>query len=330
MRRYLLAVGRSDPDAISGESCEQSERMQLHPGSVAAVEGFVDLLHYRLLNDAATQQAPELLGTILLTGLVGASTVDSGPAMKQRPMPPDARITDMADVDPPEAIAASERAYGLLLWLGDLVNTDRVSVADAQGILSSPKAATYFLEANSAGIPNGLRSANTALNATGGILGSYLDVSFDLSDETAMVRKPDPVCGPGCPWCWHVEKGPHLTPKKLTTSDRRRADAAIRASVARLSGTIELSLASPMIESVIAAHPLEAATVAYLDELVGRASGRSSGPWALALWRRIAWEGGSPKRGFRITIDLVDSAEQTVISALNSRGISARLSHPPG
>lgn len=297
-----------------------------------AVEGFVGLLSRRFLNDAATQRVLACWVAYLLCradafycGLRAGSV-----AMMQRPIPPGARITEMEDVNPSEAIAASERAYGLLLWLGDLVNADGVSVPDARRILSSPEAATRFLVAHRASIPTGLRSAYGALNATGGVLGSYLEVSFDLSDETAMVRKPDPVCGPGCPWCWHVEKGPHLTPKKLTTSDRRRADAAIKASVARLSGTIELSLPSPMIENVIEAHPLEAATVAYTDELVGRASGRSSGPWALALWRRIAWEGGSPKRGFRITIDLVDSAEQTVISALNSRGISARSSHPQG
>lgn len=35
VRSYLPAVGRSDPGAISGESCEQSGLMHLHPGSVA-------------------------------------------------------------------------------------------------------------------------------------------------------------------------------------------------------------------------------------------------------------------------------------------------------
>jgi hypothetical protein len=34
VRNYLPAVGRSDPGPISGESCEQSGLMQLHPGSV--------------------------------------------------------------------------------------------------------------------------------------------------------------------------------------------------------------------------------------------------------------------------------------------------------
>jgi len=34
VRNYLPADGRSDPVAISGESCEHSGLMQLHPGSV--------------------------------------------------------------------------------------------------------------------------------------------------------------------------------------------------------------------------------------------------------------------------------------------------------
>lgn len=50
----------------------------------------------------------------------------------------------MLGIELSEAIEASDRAYGLLIWLGDLVNDDRVSPADVRKILSAPAAAEAF------------------------------------------------------------------------------------------------------------------------------------------------------------------------------------------
>jgi hypothetical protein len=85
---------------------------------------------------------------------------------------------------------------------------------------------------------------------TANILGSYLRVSFDLENAPPERRIPDPQCGLGCPWCFHVVRGPHLKPKKVTPRDRRQADAFVRATLGRLAEHVGLAWDSPSVAKV--------------------------------------------------------------------------------
>ncbi len=222
----------------------------------------------------------------------------------------------MLGIELSEAIEASDRAYGLLIWLGDLVNDDRVSPADVRKILSAPAAAEAFLLAHDASVPSGLRPNARERPATAFILGSYLTVSFDLADEITHEARPDPSCGPGCPWCWHVERKPHLTTKKLTKTEKQRAQSIMESAVHTRAESVQPESVESAVGVVLAEHSREVATVAYADELIRRASGQRSGLWALALWRQMAWAGGSPRKGFAFTVDFVVAAEENLRTAL--------------
>lgn len=222
----------------------------------------------------------------------------------------------MNQVDISQALEASTTAYGLLIWLGDLVNGESVSPSDARQILSSGEAAQQFLSDHAASIPVGLRSAADELSATAAILGSYLTVSFDLAHEAASERRPDPVCGPGCPWCWHVDKMAHLTTKKPTRMDHKRAESLMLSAVTQRANAAKSQISDAAIETVLSNSVADAAVAAYADDLVGRASGRMSGPWALVLWRKFAWSGGSPRKDFRLTADVIVGAEERLAAAL--------------
>lgn len=216
------------------------------------------------------------------------------------------------------AIDASNRAYQLLIWLGDLVNRESVSPNDTRQILSSAEAAQHFLRDHAASIPAGLRPDETVLAPTAGILGSYLTVSFDLSSDPGFRARPDPICGAGCPWCWHVDRLAHLTTKKLSTRDRHRASAMMRSAVDQRAGSGRSHSSDSAREHVLLKQPRDVATIAYADDLIARAAGGTSGPWALALWRKFAWTGGSPRKGFQFTLDVVNAAEAQVLRALES------------
>jgi hypothetical protein len=205
------------------------------------------------------------------------------------------------------AIAASDTAYRLLVWLGSLVDAERLSASQIEAVLSSPHEAMHFLDTHHNGLPDDIVFGADSREATANILGSYLNVSFDLNHDPGSERRPDPVCGASCPFCWSVRQGPHLTPKRLTKADRRRADRLSAAAVEELtSGGFVVGPAERGPE-----WRRDAATIAYGNDLVGRAAGSSAGPYALALWRRFAWKKGSRDRGFVFTVASVERARLT-------------------
>lgn len=223
----------------------------------------------------------------------------------------------VARVDLRRAIEASDRAYGLLIWLGDLVDADKTSVGDARRILASPEVAALFLKRHAASLPADLKPPDDeSEQLTANVLGTYLSVSFELDDEPGEVRRPDPYCGPGCPWCWHVTKGPHLHTKTVGRSDKKRADAASRQALQDLLSEENLSVVEEELEGLLRHRREEAATIAYAQALIDRARGRHSGSTALALWRRFAWRDGSPREGFHFDVDTVEQARASIINDL--------------
>lgn len=211
-------------------------------------------------------------------------------------------------------IEAADRAYALLVWLGGLIQGESLSVAQTRVILSSPTSAAAFLDRHRASIPMDLRATDEAMGLTGNVLVSYLQVSFDLDDDPPDVLIPA-ACGPGC--CWDdARPGLHLRTKKLTTTNRRRADGLVKGAVGKLAESIGLVWDSEAVQALASQRVRAAAIISYAAGLVARAEGRPTGPELLALWRRFAWEGGSLRKGFKFTRELVRNAEATLISEL--------------
>lgn len=224
---------------------------------------------------------------------------------------------DVVEVDLRRAVEASDRAYGLLIWLGDLMDAGKTSVRDARRTLASPEGAAFFLERHAASLPADLKPADDeSQQLTANVLGTYLSVSFELDDEPGDVRRPDPHCGPGCPWCWHVTKGPHLKTKMVGSSDKRRADTASRHALQDLLNEANLSLDEEELESLLRDRREEVAIIAYAQTLIDRARGLQAGPTALALWRRFAWRDGSPRKGFHLDVATVEQARAFILKDL--------------
>jgi hypothetical protein len=60
-----------------------------------------------------------------------------------------------------------------------------------------------------------------------------------------------------------------------------------------------------------------AALLAYGVEMLSRLQGRTEGPAVLALWRQSAWKPeGSPKKGFRLSADLLVKADAACAQAI--------------
>jgi hypothetical protein len=210
----------------------------------------------------------------------------------------------------------SEVSYGLLIWMGSLVEAGRVSIEETKQILASPESAMSFLTGHRDSLPTEFRPPEGGVQETANVLGSYLRVSFDLDDTTR--RTPDLVCGPTCPWCWTVKTGPHLSPKKTTSADRHKADRLAVREVGRLAESGAVDLDEAAVQQVSVALKRESGLLAYADQLVARVDGATPGTEALVLWRRFAWDGGSPIKGFRLTPGDVEMARQVVLAALRS------------
>ncbi len=236
---------------------------------------------------------------------------------------------EVAKIGLSQAVDASNRAYRLLIWLGDLIDAEKTDVGDARRVLASPEGAASFLRRHAASLPNDLKpSDEESEHLTANVLGSYLSVSFDLFDEPPDVGVPDPVCGPGCPWCWHVSKGPHLKTKKVSRADKRRADAASRQALSDLLKEVDVSAEEEGVERLLRERREEAAIIAYAQSLINRVLGHHSGPTALALWRRFAWREGSPRRDFRFDVETVKRARASIINDLTaSSGSEPSSSH---
>lgn len=88
-----------------------------------------------------------------------------------------------------QALEASDRAYGLLIWLGGLVNSGSITVDDARNALSSTEETMRFLKSHRDGLPVELVPPDgESERLTGNVLGSHLRVSFELDDEPEVRR----------------------------------------------------------------------------------------------------------------------------------------------
>ncbi len=216
-------------------------------------------------------------------------------------------------------VVASDRAFGLLVWLGGLVDSGGMRFADVRAVLASPRGAADFVERHSANLPSALTPPDQeTARLTANVLGTYLAVSFDLEALPGERRTPDPRCAAGCPWCWQVSKGPHLGVKTLTTKDKlRAAEASMRAVRDLLQqashGFDDEAVTDRVAKPLVVKYQEEAAIIAYASALADRATRGVADSSSLALWRLFAWSNGSPRKSFRLDLPLVERARLAIL-----------------
>jgi hypothetical protein len=112
---------------------------------------------------------------------------------------------------------------------------------------------------------------------------------------------------------------PHLKTKKLARRDKERAKKLKIMTVQQLSREHDAYLDRDQAEKLVDSktNATDVAMVAYGQQLVERARGRSEGPAVLALWREFAWEKtGSPKKDFKLDSEDILRAEQSLANAI--------------
>lgn len=149
---------------------------------------------------------------------------------------------------------------------------------------------------------------------------SYLICSFDLVEDQRLVQTDgaaDSRCW--CELCARLTDAPNLKLKKVTGRDKGIADSLEAAAIDELAATENVSLSKKNIKAILE-NPVYAETralTAYGIELIRRCAGESVDASSLVLWRRFAWdENGRPKKDFVLTAELIEKAENLLISEL--------------
>lgn len=146
---------------------------------------------------------------------------------------------------------------------------------------------------------------------------SSASFKWEANPTTPQYRS---VCG--CPFCWVLVHTPHLKPKKLSGSEKRRAEKVKRTYLEGLARENVALIDAKRLDRVQAdeslARPL--ALAAYGKDLLMRCQGQGrSGPATLVLWRQFAYtKSGSPIPGFRLRAADILEAEQKLVAALAS------------
>lgn len=216
------------------------------------------------------------------------------------------------------ALDLQERSYQLLVWMGEAIRRGFIRFNAAHAYATLPEAALAWLQSHYTDLPAKGRPSREDLVDFSNLFATYLESSFDLTHNPGQKRfSPDAHCF--CPMCSWLVDIPHLTPKRLTAADKRRARDLqldlVRALAARSSLLLPEGAGERIVDDPALREDLALAT--WARALLGRIEGLSEGPAVLALWRRFAWtEQGSPKPSFRPTAEGVLAAERAIFARL--------------
>jgi hypothetical protein len=219
------------------------------------------------------------------------------------------------------------RSYLLLKWMANAVSKGFVSFGTAHNYSTLPEAAEGWILGHYLNIPDNARPPGEGLSAFCAFFSTYLTNSFDLiSNPGQQLYSPDAHCF--CPMCSWLVEAPNLKAKKLTPTDKRRAQTMRTNAIMNLVAQQRLDVAEDRIEELLNDRQVfeDASLVAYGYDLLRREQGIASGPAVLALWRGFAWnEYGSPKQGFRLKAESILDAENRLLELLRGFGHKATL-----
>jgi hypothetical protein len=220
------------------------------------------------------------------------------------------------------ALDLQERSYRLLQWLDDGLRRGALAFDAVHDAVSLPDATRAWLERHLGDLPARCRPAPADLAEFSRLVATALESAFDLAPRPGQ-RRYSPGAHCFCPFCSWMVAAPHLTPKKLSARDKRRATAlevdVVRALATERGVTLDAAEAARIAQATALREPV--ALLAWARILLQRLEGLSEGPATLALWRRFAWTAtGAPKPGFALDAAHVLAAEELVVEHLRALG----------
>lgn len=217
------------------------------------------------------------------------------------------------------------RSYLLLKWMAKAVSKGFVNFETAHHYSSLPEAAEDWIVGHYMNIPDNARPLRDNLSAFCDFFSTYLMNSFDLiRNPGKQLYSPDAHCF--CPMCSWLVDAPNLKTKKLTPTDKRRAQKMRMNAIMNLAAHHGLNVREDEIEDLLNDRQVfeDASLVAYGCDLLQREKGIANGPAVLALWRGFGWnESGSPKHGFRLKAELIADAEKRLLELLQKNDQNA-------
>lgn len=217
-------------------------------------------------------------------------------------------------------VETQRRSYLLLKWMAKAVSEGFVNFETAHAYSTLPESAEGWIRGHYLNIPDKARPLREDLPAFCAFFSTYLENSFDLiSNPGKRLYSPGAHCF--CPICSWLVEAPHLKAKKLTYSDKRRAQTMRINVLMNLAAQHRLGIGEEAIHELLKGRQVleDASLVAYGYDLLQREKGIANGPAVLALWRGFAWnESGSPKQGFRLKAETIVAAESRLVDLLRS------------
>jgi hypothetical protein len=218
------------------------------------------------------------------------------------------------------AVEIQQKSYKLLLWLADAIDRGFITFTRAHDYSSAADVAYEWIEEHYHNLPEAGRPPRKRLREFSNYFGSYVTTSFDLVDKPGT--RLESSCGCLCPFCAHLVSASHLRPKKLRKRDKdiARGQRTSRLIMLAEEEGIQIHRDTAAMIADDPAFLRNAAYSAYALSLLERIRGDEGGPYALALWREIAWKPeGSPIKGFQLQADNIVDAERQLIAEMKRR-----------
>lgn len=211
-----------------------------------------------------------------------------------------------------------QKSYAVLKWVNGALEAGKLSFSVVHEATSTAHAAEEWLRRHYENLPREHRPTMDELPAFSHLFASYLTTSFRLPDQP--VAKRIGFCC--CECCSYLSYAHRLVPVDPNAKDQSQAHRLKALCLRALGETVGIAVTPAQEAAVLGDKTLsfELAHVSYAFELLRRTEYASQGTGVLSLWRTIAWEGGRPRRKWRLTADRVVQAEARVFEALKAAG----------
>lgn len=213
-----------------------------------------------------------------------------------------------------KAVILQQKSYQLLKWVADSIRRGIIDFTSAHRFSDLPSAAFEWMVQHYENLPAGARSSQEDLPQFAAFFSTYLLNSFELvQDPGKRLYSPNAHCF--CPICSWLVDAPNLVTRKVTTSDKARAQKMKMRAVSHLLNNPQIDLLRIASLEDDQEQKECVCLVTYGYDLLDRMKGVTNGPSVLALWRGFAWTAqGSPKKGFMLTADKIMNAQSVILA----------------
>lgn len=213
------------------------------------------------------------------------------------------------------AVEIQKRSYRLLRWLSDAIDQGFVSLGRAHEFASIGDVTFDWISEHYENLPVNSRPDPDQLRPFSNYFGSYVTSSFDLVEKPG--QRLVSSCGCPCPFCSHLENLSHLRVKNLSKRDKKRAREKCEDRILQLAAEENLEITEDTAKAIVVEKPRLVGYSAYGKSLLDRIRGTECRPWALALWRMIAWKPeGSPIAGFVLKAEDIFESENELVAMI--------------